>query len=340
MAVHPELVPLGAAATPQEHRNRAVLQRKPQPAAADHRRLQPGRSRTCRARAWEYTARVPIPTFGPITWLDPAGDNHYNGLSARVEHRFTKGLYVLNSFTWGKAMGDSEQALEYLRRLLPGQSAEHSQPGRGKRSFQLRREVQQRHQRGLPASLRQGPQIRRQHESRAGCVLGGWEINTINTAHTGTPLDVIYGATGANIVSALSNDYRGQPFLRPNVTGSAVSQSRSAMLNTYFAGYTFTTPPASAPFGERGPQCVPRSELRAVGLFGRQELPDPRDSPAAVPVGVLQRPESHEFRHPEHADDQRRLRDHPHHLSVAAEPVRAEAAFLRTWPPMNADKRR
>src|SRR5579871_1337503 len=58
-------------------------------------------------------ARRPIPSFGPITWVDPAGDNHYNGLSARVEHRFSGGLYVLNSFTWGKAMGDSEQALEY-----------------------------------------------------------------------------------------------------------------------------------------------------------------------------------------------------------------------------------
>ena len=36
------------------------------------------------------------------------------------------------------------------------------------------------------------------------------------------------------------------------MTGSAASQSRSAMLNTYFAGYTFTTPPASAPFGNLG----------------------------------------------------------------------------------------
>jgi hypothetical protein len=82
--------------------------------------------------------------------------------------------------------------------------------------------------------------------------VGGWELTSINSAHTGTPLDVTYGATGANIVSSLSNDYRGQPFLRPNVTGSAVSQSRSAMLNTYFAGYTFTTPPASAPYGNVG----------------------------------------------------------------------------------------
>ncbi len=58
-------------------------------------------------------ARRPDPSFGPITWLDPAGDNDYNGLSARLEHRFSGGLYFLNSFTWSKALGNSEQALEY-----------------------------------------------------------------------------------------------------------------------------------------------------------------------------------------------------------------------------------
>jgi hypothetical protein len=82
--------------------------------------------------------------------------------------------------------------------------------------------------------------------------LGGWELTTINTAHTGQPLDVTYAASGNNVVSSLSNDYRGEPYLRPNVTGQAVSQSRSAMLNTYFAGYSFSTPPANAPFGDVG----------------------------------------------------------------------------------------
>jgi hypothetical protein len=86
----------------------------------------------------------------------------------------------------------------------------------------------------------------------ADAIVGGWELSSINTAHTGMPLDVSYGASGANIVSSLSNDYRGQPYLRPNVTGSAASQSRSAMLNTYFAGYAFSTPPASAPYGDAG----------------------------------------------------------------------------------------
>ena len=50
-------------------------------------------------------------------------------------------------------------------------------------------------------------------------VAGGWELNTINTAHTGTPLDVIYGPSTINDNTGLSNDYRGQAFLRPNVTG-------------------------------------------------------------------------------------------------------------------------
>ncbi|HEY1216447.1 MAG TPA: TonB-dependent receptor, partial [Bryobacteraceae bacterium] len=57
-------------------------------------------------------ARRPDQSFGPITWLDPAGSNNYNGFSARLEHRFGSGLYFLNSFTWSKALGDSEQALE------------------------------------------------------------------------------------------------------------------------------------------------------------------------------------------------------------------------------------
>jgi hypothetical protein len=199
-----------------------------------------------------YTARVPIPTFGPITWLDPAGINHYDGLSARVEHDFSKGLYVLNSFTWGKAMGDSEQALEYFAGYYQAnpQNIHDLAAEKGLSSFDVKLN-------NVTSVVYQLPFGKgRQYGSHMNAVedafLGGWEINSINTAHTGQPLDVTYSATGNNIVSSLSNDYRGEPFVRPNVTGSYTSQSRSAMLNTYFAGYTFSTPPANAPFGDLG----------------------------------------------------------------------------------------
>ncbi len=200
-----------------------------------------------------YTARLPIPTFGPITWLDPAGNNHYNGLSARVEHQFTKNLYILNSFTWGKGMGDSEQALEYFAGYYQAnpQNIRNLVAEKGLSSFDVKLNNVTSVVYELPFG--RGRQYLANMHPVLDAVLGGWEINAINTAHTGQPLDVIYATSGsAAEISSLGNDYRGEPFPRPNVSGNAVSQSRSAMINTYFAGYTFTTPAASAPFGDLG----------------------------------------------------------------------------------------
>jgi hypothetical protein len=92
-------------------------------------------------------------------------------------------------------------------------------------------------------------------------VLGNWEINTINTAHTGNPVNVYYSPAAANDVTGLTQDWRGQAFQRPNVSGSGISQSKSALINNYFGGYTFTTPVANAPFGNLG-----RNAFRTPGL--------------------------------------------------------------------------
>jgi hypothetical protein len=92
-------------------------------------------------------------------------------------------------------------------------------------------------------------------------IIGGWEVTAVNTAHTGTPLNVYYGPSSAEDVTGLTNDYRGEAFLRPNVTGSAASQSVSAMVNTYFAGYTFSIPPVNTPFGD-----LSRNAFRAPGF--------------------------------------------------------------------------
>src|SRR5208283_4894966 len=84
--------------------------------------------------------------------------------------------------------------------------------------------------------------------------VGGWDVNLINTANTGTPINVYYSPSGINDVTGLAPnaEYRGAAIMRPNVSGSAVSQSTAQSLLTYFAGYTFTTPPPTAPFGNLG----------------------------------------------------------------------------------------
>ena len=93
-------------------------------------------------------------------------------------------------------------------------------------------------------------------------IVGGWEFNSINTAHTGTPLNVFYVPTAAYDVTGLSNDYRGQAFQRPNVvTGASPTQTTKQMINNYYGGFAFTLPSVNAPFGNLG-----RNAFRAPGF--------------------------------------------------------------------------
>ncbi len=207
-------------------------------------------------------ARVPISAFGPITWVDPVGQNNYNGLSVRTEHRNGNGLYLLNSFTWSKAMGDSEQALE----VYPGYTVANAQNIHdlrneyGPSSFDLKLSDVTSVVYQLPFG--KGRQFGGGMNAVANALLGGWEVNVVNTAHTGTAINVNYGPSAANDVSGSIADYRGLAVLRPNVSGSGISQNTNDLVNHYFAGYTFTTPPANAPFGNLG-----RDAFRAPGFW-------------------------------------------------------------------------
>jgi len=205
-----------------------------------------------------YQQRAPVPTYGPITWVDPAGTDHYNGLSARFEHRFGGGLYFLNSFTWGAAIGDSEQALEYYAGYVEAnpQNIHNLAAEAGPSSYDVKFNNVTSIVYEFPFG--KGRKFASKMNPVIDGVLGGWEINTINTAHTGTPLNVYYSPATANAVSGLSNDYRGEPFLRPEVSGSSATQS---IVNNFFGGYTFTTPPVNDPFGNLG-----RNAFRAPGF--------------------------------------------------------------------------
>ncbi|HME08786.1 MAG TPA: TonB-dependent receptor [Bryobacteraceae bacterium] len=208
-------------------------------------------------------ARRPDQSFGAITWVDPAGNNDYNGLSARLEHRFSQGLYFLNSFTWSKAMGDSEQALEYYSNATAAnpQNIHDLAAERGPSSFDVKFINVTSVVYDLPFG--KGRTFANSLNPLLDAILGGWELNGINTANTGTPINVYYAPPAANDVTGLASnlEYRGAALQRPNVSGSAASQSTAQSLLSYFAGYTFTTPPANAPFGNLG-----RNAFRAPSL--------------------------------------------------------------------------
>jgi hypothetical protein len=92
--------------------------------------------------------------------------------------------------------------------------------------------------------------------------LGGWEVNGINTANTGVPLDVTYAPSAANDVTGRINDFRGVSEMRPSLVGDPGGPSGPARLDNYFNKAAFqTTLPPSTPFGNLG-----RNSLRAPGL--------------------------------------------------------------------------
>ncbi|MGA2715379.1 MAG: TonB-dependent receptor [Bryobacteraceae bacterium] len=206
-------------------------------------------------------ARRPDQSFGAITWVDPAGNNDYNGLSVRFEHRFTQGLYVLNSFTWSHAMGDSEQALEYFSNATAAnpQNIQNLAAEHGPSSFDVKLLNVTSVVYDLPFG--HGQRYLGNLNPVVDKVLGGWELSGINTANTGEPINVYYTPSAANDVTGLTAEYRGQAILRPNVSCSPVSQSTAQSLLTYFASCAFTIPPANAPFGNLG-----RNAFRAPGL--------------------------------------------------------------------------
>ncbi|MGH9800986.1 MAG: carboxypeptidase regulatory-like domain-containing protein, partial [Blastocatellia bacterium] len=57
-------------------------------------------------------ARRPIQGFRSISATLPAAYSNYHALQVKFERRFSKGLYVLNSFTWSKAIDNASQVLE------------------------------------------------------------------------------------------------------------------------------------------------------------------------------------------------------------------------------------
>jgi hypothetical protein len=207
--------------------------------------------------------RRPDQSFGAITWVDPAGISAYNGLSARLEHRFSNGLYFLNSFTWSKALGDSEQALETPS--VGGNSAANPQniynlqAERGPSSYDVSLINVTSLVYQLPFG--KGRKFGSQWNGVLDRVLGGWEINTINTANTGLPINVQYTPAAANDVTGRIPDYRGLAVMRPNVIGNPTGLQAGDPLNHYFDSTAFQVPSPGSPFGNLG-----RNAFRTPGL--------------------------------------------------------------------------
>ena len=196
-------------------------------------------------------ARRPIAGFGSISAVLPEGFSNYNALQVKLERRFSKGLYFLNSFTYSKAIDNGSQVLEEPNgntgtpqninnfKADKGIGA-YDQPFNNTTSFVWE----------LPVG--RGRWLGGEMNKIVDGFIGGWTLNGINTATSGAPINFRYGPSPVtnNLPSFL-----GGVALRPNLLCDPVNRGdRPNPTRGYFlpVGTCLTRPPVTAPFGNAG----------------------------------------------------------------------------------------
>lgn len=186
--------------------------------------------------------RRPIPGFDYIQASYGGGFAVYHGMQMKLEKRYAAGLYLLNSFTWSKAIDNASGHLEAFNgdnsrvnfRNTPAEKAvgAYNQPLNNTTSVVWE----------LPYG-----KGRKWGSSASGVldgIVGGWRLTGINTMTSGQPVNINYSPASAGQVS-------GAPTYRPNYVGGDIYAATKDAAN-WFNRAAFALPAINAPFGTLG----------------------------------------------------------------------------------------
>jgi hypothetical protein len=199
-------------------------------------------------------ARRPIQGFQEIQIAYDGGKGDYHALQVKVERRYSRGLYLLNSFTWSRARDNASGHLEtqngdnsrvnYRNVAADFGTSGYDQPFNNTTSFvyELPFGRDRRFAASLPAVL-EG-------------ILGGWRVVGINTMTSGVPVNLSYSPASTFSVS-------GSPTYRPNLIGDPLTPSGQRTIFNYLNPETVVIPTdRTQPFGD-----APRNAARAPAFY-------------------------------------------------------------------------
>jgi hypothetical protein len=172
--------------------------------------------------------RRPISTFTNILTVYPKGFLVYNSLQTKLERRYSNGLYLINSFTWSKAINNASADLE----TYGGDSAlvnfYNSEGDRGLSSYNQPLNDTLSIIADLPFG--KGRMFGENAPAWQQATLGGWQLTAINSVTSGLPINLTYAPAGQYVVSSTSAAYS----VRPNLvsTAQAVYATKSNYVKT------------------------------------------------------------------------------------------------------------
>ena len=213
---------------------------------------------------YSFQTRVPYPNFTSILGTLPWGTSNYQGLQAKVEKRFTSGIYLLDSFTWSKSIDTAAQAqdgsggCDNCGNYIP--SVQNIYNVQGDRGISAdNRPLMNVASVVWTLPVGKGHRLGENFNRALDTVLGGWQMTDIFQARSGDPLTMAYSPDTATQVSPLIT-ISGRNAYRPNQTGPAVAANKSPA--GYFNTANFSTPEPYAPFGTS-----PRNAVRGYAFW-------------------------------------------------------------------------
>lgn len=200
-------------------------------------------------QALSLQARRPIQNFTGIEESIPAGFLSYNALEAKLEHRFSAGFYLLNSFTWSRAIDNASGHLDTPNNDNSRVNLANLAGERGESAYDQPLNDTLTVVWDLPFG--HGRRFAATTPRALDALIGNWQLTAVNTATSGQPVNLIYSEPAAFDVSDLLN-------YRPNVTGNPISPS-SQRVKTATALTNFLNPSnvsiptdVSHPYGNAG----------------------------------------------------------------------------------------
>jgi hypothetical protein len=193
--------------------------------------------------------RRPIPGFQEIQAAFAGGKGDYHALQVKVERRYTRGLYLLNSFTYSRARDNASGHLEVQngdnsRVNYRNLDAEFGRSGYDQPLNNTTSVVWE-----LPFG--KGRKFASSMSPIMEGVLGGWRLVGINTMTSGVPINLSYSPAGNFTVG-------GTVTYRPNLTGDPLTENGG--VSNYLNPATVVIPTdVTQPFGN-----APRNVARGT----------------------------------------------------------------------------
>jgi len=194
-------------------------------------------------------ARRPIPGFATISAVLPQAFSNYDALQVKFERRFSRGLYLLNSFTYSKATDDVTQVLEEPNgNTGQPQDIHNIDADNGRSAFDQPLNNTTSFVWDVP--LGRGRAFGADMNSVLDAIIGGWTLSGINTMASGQTINFRYGPSP--VTNNLAT-FLGGVALRPNVTCDPTNHAaRPNPIAGYFNAACLQRPPVTAPFGNAG----------------------------------------------------------------------------------------